>query len=47
VQQCSSGTGCRLLGHIIGKVLCFKQDFALEDTIGFHVCSIEANMRAI
>jgi hypothetical protein len=23
----------------------FRQDFALEDAIGFHACSLEANMR--
>jgi hypothetical protein len=28
-----------------GTVRIFEQDFALEDAIGSHACSLEANMR--
>jgi hypothetical protein len=33
------------LGGRVGTVLVFRQDFALEDAIGSHACSLEANMR--
>jgi hypothetical protein len=33
-----------VLGHL-GTVCVFEQDFALEDAIGSHACSLEANMR--
>jgi hypothetical protein len=32
-------------GISCGTVLVFRQDFALENAIGSHACSLEANMR--
>jgi hypothetical protein len=33
-------------GSVKGTVRVFRQDFALEDAIGSHACSLEASSRA-